>query len=98
MESKEPRKVKMHVLKLKDDYYDAVMNGNKSAELRINDRDFRCGDLVHFTDVDGYEFPHSALRDIFEKPNLFVITHVLDVSKVIAIQQDKYVILSIKRL
>lgn len=98
MKSMEPRRVKMHILKLKNNYYDAVMNGNKSAELRVNDRDFNCGDLIHFTDVDGYEFPDSTLRDIFEKPNLFVITHVLDVSEVLKDMKDKYVMLSIKRL
>ena len=94
----ETRKTKLHVLKLQNEYFEAVMTGNKSAELRIDDRDFNCGDLVHFTDVDGYEFPHKALRDVFEKPNLFVITHVLDVSKVIDHMKDNYVMLSIKRL
>ena len=97
MESREPRRVKLHVLKLKTEYFDDVMNGNKSAELRIYDRDFHVGDLMHFTDVNGYEFP-SELSAIFEKPNLFVITHILDVSEVLKDTNDKYVMLSIKRL
>ena len=92
-------KIKLHVLKLQNEYFEAVMTGHKSAELRIDDgRDFQCGDLVHFTDVDGYEFPCNALRDCFDKPNLFVITHVLDVSKVIGDMKAMYVMLSIKRL
>lgn len=95
----EKRKTKLHVLKLQGEYFDEVMNGNKSAELRIDDRDFECGDLIHFTDVEGYEFPHNSLRDVFEKPNLFVITHILDVSNVIKdMKNNQYVMLSIKRL
>lgn len=94
----ESRKTKLHVLKLQDEYFDAVMTGNKSAELRIDDRDYRCGDLIHFTDVNGYEFPRSAVRDAFDKPNLFVITHVLDVSKVLDNMKENYVMISIKRI
>lgn len=95
----ETRKTKLHVLKLQNEYFDAVMSGNKSAELRIDDgRDFRCGDLIHFTDVDGYEFPYNATRDCLDKTNLFVITHVLDVSKVLGKMKAMYVMLSIKRL
>lgn len=98
METRVTSKTKLHVLKLQNEYFDAVMTGNKSAELRIDDgRDFRCGDLVHFTDVDGYEFPCN-IRDVFDKPNLFIITHVLDVSKVLSDMKDMYVMLSIKRL
>ena len=78
--------MKLHVLKIERNYYDAVMCERKKAELRKDDRDYKEGDLIHFTDTSGNEF-----EGMF---NLFIITHILPCRSVIEEKVD-YVILSI---
>ncbi|EAT1700371.1 DUF3850 domain-containing protein [Salmonella enterica] len=36
----------IHSLKIGPLFFDAVANGEKRAEVRINDRDFKCGDFL----------------------------------------------------
>jgi len=43
---------KTHELKLKQPYFDAVLNGRKTFEVRFNDRDYQEGDIVIFREVD----------------------------------------------
>lgn len=40
-----------HYLKTETEYYEAVKNGNKSFELRKNDRGFQVGDIVSLVEV-----------------------------------------------
>lgn len=70
-------KVKMHTLKIQEPFFYDALTGVKKAELRKNDRDFRVGDLIHFTDVDGYEYM-DAQRNSVCCLLAFKITHVLD--------------------
>ena len=89
-------KIKLHVLKIQEPYFYDVIGNLKKAELRKNDRNFQEGDLIHFTDVDGYEFA-DCVRNI-SSTLLFRITHVLDASKVIPnLKEHEYVVLSIER-
>lgn len=82
-------KRKLHVLKIEQRWYQAVINGEKKAEFRINDRDYQEGDLIHFTDTNGEEYETNF--------NLFVITHILPVREVRIGdgKLDDYVVLSI---
>ena len=62
--------MKIHCLKIKSCYYEALVDGSKTFELRRNDRDFKVGDMITFCivrDVGGLSFP----------TNLFLITYVL---------------------
>lgn len=66
-----------HNLKLRVEFCDAVMNGEKSFEIRKNDRGFQKGDHVIFQAVerDGvnvYPVPHEINGYEFE------ITYVLN--------------------
>lgn len=79
--------MKLHVLKITKDYYFAVMSEQKKAEFRNNDRNFKVGDLIHFTNIIGDEYEATF--------NLFVITHILPCKEVVEDLND-YVILSIK--
>lgn len=89
--------IKMHILKMQTKYMYDVVIGAKKAELRKNDRDFKVGDLIHFTDVDGYEF--VDVQTNMTPCAVWRITHILDVSVVIPkIKEGKYVILSIERI
>ena len=79
--------MKMHLLKINSIYYEQVMFGRKKAELRKNDRDFKVGDLIHFTRIDGSEY---------EELNMFIITHILPVRDIMPDSED-YVMLSIDK-
>lgn len=90
-------KIKLHMLKIQEPFFYDVLTGAKKAELRKNDRDFHVGDMIHFTDVDGYEYA-DAVRN-FTTCSAFRITHILDASIVIPdIKEMEYVILSIERV
>lgn len=62
-----------HTLKLHKEYADAVLSGEKSFEIRFNDRGYQKGDFIEFNVIDGiYEINHP-LND-----KTFVITYVLN--------------------
>jgi len=44
--------VTVHKLKLKQPFFDAVVNGSKTFEVRVNDRNFMQGDIVIMQEVD----------------------------------------------
>lgn len=56
----------LHVLKIKDHFYDAIIKGDKTFEVRLNDRGFQKNDEIRFTDEIG-----SIDRD-----GLFEVTYV----------------------
>ena len=41
-----------HELKIKDCYYQAIMEKRKTCELRYNDRDYQTGDTISFIVLD----------------------------------------------
>lgn len=43
--------MKYHELKLQRDFCDAVLNGEKTFEIRVNDRGYQKGDRVKFIPV-----------------------------------------------
>ena len=79
--------MKLHVLKIERNFFDAVMCERKKAELRKDDREYKVGDLIHFVDTNGDEYESS-------KFNLFIITHVLPCRSII-VEAEDYVVLSI---
>lgn len=80
--------MKLHLLKEEPQYYEAVIKLRKKAELRINDRDFKVGDLIHFTRTSGEEYDNTV--------NVFIITHILRVNEITLEPENNYVILSIE--
>lgn len=82
--------MKLHVLKIKDEYFYLAWNGTKKAELRRDDRDYEVNDLIHFVNVDGKEFLNF-------KDNIFIITHILSHGIEYGLLND-YVMLSIKKI
>lgn len=76
-----------HELKTLPEYYDAVINGYKTFEVRKNDRDYKVGDLVNLREYypkEGY-----SGRNIWLK-----ITYTLDDPKFV---KTGYVIFGIGR-
>ena len=45
--------IRTHELKIAEDYADSVWNGDKTFELRYNDRGYQKGDIVKFIPIDG---------------------------------------------
>ncbi len=45
--------MKIHTLKLREEYADAVLSGEKSFEIRENDRGYQKGDHVRFKVIDN---------------------------------------------
>lgn len=62
---------KNHNLKCEYEFFEAVTKGYKTAEIRINDRDYRVGDTFILHEINNRMFasPRKTIR--------FTITHVL---------------------
>ena len=80
--------MKTHELKLKIDFCDAVLSGEKTFEIRENDRGFQKGDKIKFIPVDKYLIP--TFHDLEGKE--FEITYVLSGWGL----DENYVVLAIK--
>lgn len=62
----------IHEIKLRDEFADAVLNGEKTFEIRVNDRGYQKGDKVVFHVLsDGVPIPHPIENHVYE------ITYVL---------------------
>lgn len=54
-----------HKIKIRESFADAIMRGDKTFEVRYNDRGYQTGDYVKFTvlyDSDGCENINHPLR------------------------------------
>lgn len=85
--------VRTHSIKLMESYCDAVLNGEKTFEIRFNDRAYQKGDYIKFlpmADVDGNKV--ACIHPVSEKK--YIITYVLPYEKL----RDGYVALGIKEV
>ena len=59
---------KTHKLKISPIHFIVVMNGTKTAEFRINDRNFQLGDTLELCEFDRDEFTgwevHARVSDV----------------------------------
>lgn len=74
-----------HYLKTLTNFYNAVESGNKTFEVRFNDRDFRVGDTLILQNWNGWE---RTGRELIKK-----VTYILDDPQYC---KDGYVVLGIK--
>ena len=82
----------IHQLKIKESFANAVLRGDKTFEVRENDRGFQTGDFVMFTvlyNSDGLEMINHPLSK-----RLYEITYVLSGWGI----KEGYVVFGIKRV
>lgn len=65
----------IHNIKIREEFADAVLSGEKSFELRENDRGYQRGDLIRF-DVITWDGLHNYGHKLNDAT--FVITYVLN--------------------
>lgn len=85
--------MKLHKLKIKYEYLIEVESGNKTFELRKNDRDYKIGDLINFVCVDN----ETEEEIILNTTSIYKITYILKDVQQFGLDKD-YCILSIKKL
>ena len=67
--------MRVHNLKILSDYADAIVAGDKTFEIRENDRGFQKGDFIKFQATDKTGISNNYLHPINNK--LYEITFVL---------------------
>lgn len=82
--------MKLHILKIRPEYFCNVLYGVKRFELRKDDRDYEVGDIIHFINSTGDEFPTNQ-NDVFK------ITYILRDVPEYGLQQG-YCILGIRKM
>lgn len=82
--------MKLHELKIKEEFYRDIILGLKTFEIRKNDRDYQLKDLIRFRIV-------FVNGDISEKDDLFKITYILRDAEQYGLQEG-YCILGIKKV
>ena len=91
--------MKLHELKILHKYLVEVDLGNKTFELRKNDRDYQVGDLIRFIDVreDDSTANKNQIEPNIDENTLYRITYVLKDVEKYGLAKD-YFILAIKKL
>ena len=79
--------MKLHNLKIKAGYASAKLRGDKPFEIRLNDRDFKVGDIVNYTCIDSSIFNEKISK------KLYYITYITNFE-----QKDGYVVFGEKEL
>ncbi len=75
---------KLHVLKLREPYFEHVATGVKKFEVRKNDRNYKVGDILMLKKWDGVAFTNDYI--------LASITYILDEPLYL---RQRYVVLGI---
>lgn len=71
----------LHYLKIKAEYANAKLKGDKPFEIRLNDRNFHVGDVIRYTCID------SPIVDEKISEKLYYITYITNFE-----QKDGYVV------
>lgn len=89
MQNSSERKPIHHDLKCHLEFFGKVNCGNKSFEVRKNDRDFRTGDTFQLRAFDKVTKEYTG-----QKSKIFKITYVLDLDKYLGMSASAYVVFS----
>ena len=89
--------MKLHELKILNKYFDDVLIGKKTFELRKNDRDYQVGDLIHFIPAFENDIHNLDILRIINNDNVYRITYVLKDVEYYGLDKE-FCILGIKKL
>lgn len=90
----EKPKLKIHILKTDSSYFQDIINGKKTFEVRFNDRDFKVGDILELeeylfrTDIKG-ETVGVYMDDYIKVEVVYILRNFIGL-------KDGYVVLGIK--
>ena len=90
--------IMLHELKISPKYYDAVVNGIKTFEIRKNDRNYSVGDTLRLREFDKddiYKVQWATHSEYTGKQCVAVITYIFNLKDFLNIDED-YVVLGIK--
>nr|DAX39519.1 MAG TPA: activating signal cointegrator [Caudoviricetes sp.] len=85
-------KPQIHELKINSVFADDVYTGAKSFEVRLNDRNYKVGDIIKFTVIKSDKKVDHQLNGLE-----FEITYILDGKSFGIGLKDDYVVLGIRR-
>ena len=83
----------LHKIKLREEFCDAVLNGEKTFEIHFNDRGYQKGDHIRFIPIDAETFAITIIKHPIEDKE-YEITYVLSDWGL----QKNYVALAIKEV
>lgn len=83
-----------HQLKIVERYFYALLRGEKTAEIRYNDRDYQKGDTISFSDLIPDSGDILVCESWYDKYK-WKITHILHFPEWL---KDGYVVLSLKKI
>lgn len=78
-----------HVLKLQPRFAEAVKEGRKTFEVRKDDRDYKVGDTLTFTDLDGKPYGMPAYEVTYKLPREDFPAGLSDGYCVLSIEKSK---------
>ena len=70
--------MKLHEIKLLEQYAKAKKDGIKPFEIRKNDRDYKVGDLVKYNIVENYTEPYPPNRTLTRESQNKELTNYFD--------------------
>ena len=82
---------KHHYIKILPEYFKAIESGEKTFEVRLNDRNFQKGDILHLQERSYGEYTGRVIECevtyILDNPNFCKEGYVIMAIKVISIEQ-----------
>lgn len=83
-----PKRNQFKHLKIEPEFFEAVLSDHKTFEIRLNDRDYKVGDMIELWEYSVCMVPHYTSRSI-----KVIITYITDFKQI-----KGYVVFSFKKL
>ena len=71
LDSKIKNSIRVHKLKILDIYHSAIISGTKQFEVRLNDRNYKVGDIIEFDVINDNNIT------LYQPDIKYMITYIL---------------------